>query len=760
MGNANGARKSSLGAHGQASASSPTNADGDGASSSRAIPGGDASGTGGVAGTDLRCRNCKAKVVLSADCCRESTVRCFSCQRDVRVPLAAGTHFARAEAIACWEACKRSVQAGLSDRGASTRRSWGLLQDALAAEDMLHCTSGMGNVKAARLRTLARAVLAAQSGARVAAALANWKAEGLPGPSPRLTEALAALQREEMVQDFWRRLAKALSAADYSALEDLGGDAGAEGIGDLPPEVSVLACALKDLEKAEDAERLYQDGLEARIEEAVRRRDVEAIRALAAEARILGEDPTAATTAIATLVGEGSSPAPSGCPTTPNGDGGGTVGSVPLEQMSTKELRAELLKRGANCESAVAREDLIDLLRRAPTTSADGRPSFPPQRQSRARPSSAPGRARSACDDATPASPSGTPTLRRDISGSAVPPRAPTPRGGKPPASPAAGSMSAAASAGLPPASPLRRPMPPCVSTELPAPLTRSRSKDASRGAEGDTTTTPVSYRRPASAGPCRPSPLNTEGGPVEPQVEPFPAPRSRDRSLGGGLSDVIGMIRGASRAATPRRDPSREQSPQQPMPPRPGTAPAAGSAGSTRGTQPQTPQMASTPRENSASATPPPPPPLPRGVAPSVTSAPRMTPCAAPSPRGSSIPSASAASPRKSSASAASPRRSSGAIPRRPAGTPASARLNNSTSAPLPRLPPAAKKRPPARLTALARLGLERTVSSDELKYAYKQAALKWHPDRPHNRECADEAKCRFQEVKAAFDYLQPTAR
>ena len=40
-------------------------------------------------------------------------------------------------------------------------------------------------------------------------------------------------------------------------------------------------------------------------------------------------------------------------------------------------------------------------------------------------------------------------------------------------------------------------------------------------------------------------------------------------------------------------------------------------------------------------------------------------------------------------------------------------------------------------------------------IRKAYRKAALKWHPDRPHNHENAAEATAKFQAVKDAYDQL-----
>merc|ERR1712118_340248 len=58
----------------------------------------------------------------------------------------------------------------------------------------------------------------------------------------------------------------------------------------------------------------------------------------------------------------------------------------------------------------------------------------------------------------------------------------------------------------------------------------------------------------------------------------------------------------------------------------------------------------------------------------------------------------------------------------------------------------------------ALACLGLESVPELAGVRKAYRQAALRWHPDRRLNHGCEEDAKQRFQEAKEAFDYLQRT--
>ncbi|KAL8435966.1 hypothetical protein ACSSS7_002107 [Eimeria intestinalis] len=54
--------------------------------------------------------------------------------------------------------------------------------------------------------------------------------------------------------------------------------------------------------------------------------------------------------------------------------------------------------------------------------------------------------------------------------------------------------------------------------------------------------------------------------------------------------------------------------------------------------------------------------------------------------------------------------------------------------------------------------LGVPKTASADDIKKAYRQTALKWHPDRnPQNR---DEAGRRFREASEAYQTLSDAAK
>jgi len=49
---------------------------------------------------------------------------------------------------------------------------------------------------------------------------------------------------------------------------------------------------------------------------------------------------------------------------------------------------------------------------------------------------------------------------------------------------------------------------------------------------------------------------------------------------------------------------------------------------------------------------------------------------------------------------------------------------------------------------------------SEEELKHAYRKMAMRWHPDRPHNRDKAAEATEQFQAAKEAYDYFMEEYR
>ena len=52
--------------------------------------------------------------------------------------------------------------------------------------------------------------------------------------------------------------------------------------------------------------------------------------------------------------------------------------------------------------------------------------------------------------------------------------------------------------------------------------------------------------------------------------------------------------------------------------------------------------------------------------------------------------------------------------------------------------------------------LGVERGVSDDDLKKAYRAAAMKWHPDRHHGKSTEKESEDKFKDVVEAYENLK----
>ncbi|XP_053899319.1 dnaJ homolog subfamily B member 2-like [Malaclemys terrapin pileata] len=54
--------------------------------------------------------------------------------------------------------------------------------------------------------------------------------------------------------------------------------------------------------------------------------------------------------------------------------------------------------------------------------------------------------------------------------------------------------------------------------------------------------------------------------------------------------------------------------------------------------------------------------------------------------------------------------------------------------------------------------LGIPRSASSDDIKKAYRKAALKWHPDKnPENKEHAER---KFKEIAEAYEVLSDKSK
>mmetsp|Transcript_67462 Transcript_67462/g.161861 ORF Transcript_67462/g.161861 Transcript_67462/m.161861 type:complete len:584 (+) Transcript_67462:104-1855(+) len=109
---------------------------------------------------------------------------------------------------------------------------------------------------------------------------------------------------------------------------------------------------------------------------------------------------------------------------------------------------------------------------------------------------------------------------------------------------------------------------------------------------------------------------------------------------------------------------------------------------------------------------------------------------------------------PPPGGSSGPSPSSSSSADPSRPAAPPKQSEASRGQPPPPP---PAAKASPMSRAEALRCLEITSSdPTADDIRKAYKQAALKWHPDRQHNHERKEEATKKFQETRTAFEFLR----
>eukprot|EP00929_Paragymnodinium_shiwhaense_P088797 TRINITY_DN49102_c0_g1_i1.p1 TRINITY_DN49102_c0_g1~~TRINITY_DN49102_c0_g1_i1.p1 ORF type:complete len:1122 (-),score=242.06 TRINITY_DN49102_c0_g1_i1:161-3526(-) len=291
---------------------------------------------------------------------------------------------------------------------------------------------------------------------------------------------------------------------------------------------------------------------------------------------------------------------------------------------------------------------------------------------------------------------------------------------------------------------------------------------------------------RPGSAKPCRPTPIHADwerpavgsqsstSTPAASTTRPRPAVSTSTRpSSAPTFSPTFDRSSRAAEAAAAEASWRGDRS----RPPSAGAASRSSStaAGSTAGTSTPAGSRPTSPRRSYSKPSSPrgrvPPPPPPRTTPP-----PPPPPPGAPS-RSSTTPTNGA--PRNCFASSRPPSRDGSKQ------TTFNASHNWQPPPPPPPNPPTPaggsrgasqrshqQQEPPkganssqglTRPAALACLGLtgktESEVTSEDLKKAYKKQALRWHPDRQQNHGCAEEAKQRFQEVKAAFDLLAAPA-
>eukprot|EP00929_Paragymnodinium_shiwhaense_P042380 TRINITY_DN21941_c0_g5_i1.p1 TRINITY_DN21941_c0_g5~~TRINITY_DN21941_c0_g5_i1.p1 ORF type:complete len:782 (-),score=196.96 TRINITY_DN21941_c0_g5_i1:212-2557(-) len=719
-------------------------------------------GNNSIGGGVVRCGGC-GKVSKIAPAHGKAGVPCGNCGANVWVPPDVQAKYRKEEGLARLERAKRMVEGCIEQRSAAERKAWALWRKVLSNEDCLAIgTEHPSQSKELDRRALARAVMAAKDGARATEALSEWDKRGMSQVSQRLQRALVAVKKEEAYEKMWKRLSVSLAAQDVDSIEKAGKEIILKKM-HLPQEVCDAAEMLREKELHEKEQQGYQAKLAQRTEEARLRGDVEALRTLAAEACLLGQDPSVAHAALGSLMAN----PPQGVPSRPQSCG---PAADAYAGMSARALKAELLKKGIACDLGMSREELIALLRKVQAGENGGAPA-----SARARSNSAPPTARGESAAPGPGAPKppespsgagrGTPRKRPSTRSESKAP--PAPAGDTPRREPSWRSSVHA--------SPRWQRQPSQSDIGGPEKAPRGRSSDsrppgcttagAAAGAAPPPPSTPREKRN-ASAAPDRPS----------------RAPSPSGAGLPGAFQDVLRRVRAA--ANSPRRgwnwNPDAPPTPQ--GSPRSAAAPQREAAPSTPRPPPpppSTPRAASkTSNRAGAAGAQPPPPSTPRASAAAAASSPgpAYTPRPShhrPPPPPHASPASGAAAPPPPRTSAETPRRPSGRaegspFPGKPPTAPPSASpgpgngkpsaggssADDAGSAPSQ---PKDKARPAARRAALMQLGLQCTGTPDEINKAYKQQAMKWHPDRPQNHANAEEAKEKFQEVQAAYSYLKP---
>lgn len=651
-------------------------------------------------------------------------------------------------------------------------------------------------------RLLASAALAARDTLSAAEILTRPEA----GEHPSIQVALAGVRREEVVVCLWRGLAGAVAVP---------GSCGAQLVAKcnelssqqhvLPPALEAALEALRGEERARRAEDEYQLRLRERARGAADAADADALRALIAEARLLGEDPSAAEAAMECMSRGAATHASRTCskascasvPPRPGSASSGArapPGHAPVGEEAASWRRANMRQSpGAGPPASatpsppaatLAAPPLLPSARRSRSCDAPAVSAAPPPRPTSA--STAGGHSRAA--NAAAAPPPAAPGRARERPASAGP-------GGLALGSLLGGLFHRAMSPGPGCARAESRPEPrpePQTEQRATSPSSRpSRGASALGGSRVTAASTPSSApAASASAAPAATAAAAPRARPRTSQREtPTAAPtankvfpgtpfRARDPAADSprGVPGAGSAAAAAAERGTPRHRPWSALSSGAPPP---GAAPPSTGSASGWG-------VGATPGGGAAERGSP-----GRGAAPGASAREPTWPPPRPAPWAAPRPAAAAASPRRRSPRQEEGRsqaedlregcrRPSFAPPRAPSAPPQAReppRVSVQSSPPRSagagcaggpgggeRLPSARCGRALTRLSALARLdlqsGSEPTV--EEIRRAYKQAALRWHPDRQQNHDCADEAKRCFQEMREAFDYLQraPNAR
>jgi len=684
----------------------------------------------------------------------------FTCQcgAHVRVPFAVAARSAKAEVVEILRRTGSVMQTALNDQSQSCNRMWVELKRLFDEEDMLRGCRTLAP-EAVRARTISRSAIVARDIGAVGEALDQWVSLQLP-LSSSLQQLVTAIEREGTGELILRSLANALAAGDKERLRHWCNKAAVQGFG-LPLQVGAALRALDTEERAVNDEREYQSILQARVLEAHARFDLDALSAIADEARLLGEDASVVE-GVLSLHGCGRS----GKPAAP---------SSGAEKHFGREFASARPEMSSNAEPECVDEFQF----------RSGTPRRAPSKDSV-------GNAGVSCKDAdAPLPQSDCPTRSRRASRASSRERGPSPNLRNESTNAARGSVfraSATRSVGCesPRAASAEGRSRPFVA--MARAVGRSLSRPASAGMERSTSAADHAEVQSVCTERCA-HPGRTPAPPPDAVAPPSPSSTTAPGFIPSPVQNRDPEPMGASRPFVPRPPPG--PSSRVPTPRVLGEggsssrAPSQASVGGGSAARAQSPTSASA---NSAAAIP------SRAHFPAPGSTAAFPSAAARPPRPSSASSGgqpsraptfaswatNAASRRSASREAGAggglesqpPSRPNSASescrqayePRRRAATPPPVRTNAPPRPPSqpPPSPSSASVTTMTRPSALACLGITciGNPTLEDVRRAYKQAALKWHPDRQQNHACPEEAKNRFQEVRAAFEFLQAGLR
>merc|ERR1719265_980453 len=191
--------------------------------------------------------------------------------------------------------------------------------------------------------------------------LARWAAQGHPLATARVQGALSALRAEEELESLWKRALNSITMADAADLEIWCSEAAARNIF-VPSQLREAAQALRGQERAVRAEEEFQTNFKARVSDARMRDDTAALRALAMEAKLLGEDSSA----VDVLLDPGKASRRKRPPSTE------PAMEQPASKCSIKYIKEELAKRGISSAGIIEKDELQNLLNRHSKYSPDG----------------------------------------------------------------------------------------------------------------------------------------------------------------------------------------------------------------------------------------------------------------------------------------------------------------------------------------------------------------------------------------------------